>query len=67
VGKSGILTEKQNIFDLLRDFIDRGIRNGIISKNGDLQPRIFIRDGVAYRFTVKLGEATFSYEIGDEI
>jgi len=36
-------------------------------KNGSIQPKIFIRDGFAYRFVVKFGDAEFSYEVGDEI
>ena len=62
MNKTGILdVEKKDVFDLLRKFIDKNI------KNGSIQPKIFIRDGFAYRFVVKLGDAEFSYEIADEI
>lgn len=58
---NGFLDRQQDIFDLLKKWVDKNI------KNGNIQPKIFIRDGIAYRFTVKSGDMEFSYEVGDKV
>ena len=65
---TGILdTGNEDIFDILRRWVDKYSKKGIISKNGSIQPKIFIRNGIAYRFVLNLGDIEFSYEVGDEV
>ena len=60
MNKTGLL-DSNDVFDLLREWIKRNIKNGYI------QPRIFVRKGVAYRFVLKFGDMEFSYEVGDSL
>ena len=55
------ILNSEDIFDLLREWIKKNLKNGYI------QPRIFVRNGVAYRFVLNYGDIEFSYEVGDSI
>lgn len=63
MGHTGILdteSEKEDIFRKLRSWIKDNL------KNGTIQPRIFVRGGFAYAFTVKSGDVEVRFEVNDQ-
>jgi len=53
--------EATDVFDVLRTWIGENI------KHGRLKPEIFVRNGVAYRFTLRGSDHEVSYEIKNRI
>lgn len=53
--------KKEDVFDLLRKWIDRNI------DYGSIKPEIFVKRGVPYAFTLRRGDEVIHHEIGNEI
>lgn len=53
--------EQADVLDLLREWIDKNINYGSI------KPEIFVKNGVAYAFTLHRGDETIHHETGDTI
>lgn len=53
--------KKEDVFDLLRKWIDKNI------DYGSIKPEIFVKRGVPYAFTLRRGDEVIHHEIGNEI
>lgn len=62
MGSDKILgTEKRDALDVLRDWIDKNLEHGRI------KPEIFVKNHIAYRFTLRRGDEEVSYEVRNTI
>ena len=53
--------KRVDVFDLLREWLDKHLEHGRI------KPEIFVKNHVAYRFTLRRGDEEVSYEIQNRV